>query len=386
MAIHHKVLSTISLEFSAIARAKVTSGKKLVSLGLGEPGFETPEEIKNAAYLSMKSGESKYSTPWGLPELISGINKKIEASTGIKRKNAETMVTAGAKQSLSLALMSILSPGDEVIVFSPCYVSFIPQVMLAEYGAKIVLLDLDESFNIDIEKFKSSLSSKTKAVLLNFPNNPTGKNISNENQRFFVEVCKKYDIFILSDEIYSELSFLDKSFFSFGSFWNIYEKIFVIDGFSKAYSMTGWRIGYLSGPKEYIKKCVTIQQHTLTNIPVFIQRGAIAALNLSERPSDKYKKQLCENEKYLFELVNLVQDIQYVRSQGGMFAFVKINKKIHSSDQFCADLLKKYSVAVTPGILFGMSWDKYVRVSLGGPRDEFKKGSDLLVKHVQDIQ
>lgn len=385
MAIHDDVLSTISLEFSAIAREKSSSGQKLISLGLGEPGFDTPAEIAEAAYRSMTSGESRYSSPWGLPELISSINSKIESSTGIARKKTETMVTIGAKQSLSLALSSILGPGDEVIIFSPCYVSFKPQVLLAEYGAKIVELDLNDFFEVDISSFQSAITKNTKAVLLNFPNNPTGKNISYESQSHIVNICKQHDIFILSDEIYSELSFSGESFTSFGSFWNNYDKIFVIDGFSKAYSMTGWRIGYLSGPEEYIKKCVTVQQHTITNIPVFIQRAAIAALNLVEKPSDIYNKQLSDNEEYLYRSLTGLHGVEYTRSQGGMFAFIKINKDIEGSDQFCSNLLRKYSVAATPGMLFGKNWDRYIRVSLGVTRDQFKEGIDFLVQYLKDI-
>ena len=385
MAIHDDVISTVSLEFSAVAREKSSSGHKLISLGLGEPGFDTPKDIIDAAFRSMVSGESRYSSPWGLPELLSSINKKIKIATGIDRKNTETVVTIGAKQSLTLALTSILEPGDEVIIFSPCYVSFKPQVLLAEYSAKVIELDLDELFEIDIDKFKSSISFKTKAVLLNFPNNPTGKIITHEKQQVFVDICKEKNLFIISDDIYSQLLFSGEKFYSFGTFWNDYEKIFVIDCFSKAYSMTGCRICYLSGPETYIKKCVTVQQHTITNIPVFIQRAAIAALNLDENPSENYKIQLSDNEKYLKQVLESTKDVEYVRSQGGMFCFLKINKNIGGSDQFCSGLLKKYSVAATPGKLFGASWDRYVRVSLGVTRDEFKEGIDLLVKYVKEI-
>ena len=140
-----------------------------------------------------------------------------------------------------------------------------------------------------------------------------------------------------------------------------------------------------SKSETYIKKCVTVQQHTITNIPVFIQRAAIAALNLDENPSENYKIQLSDNEKYLKQVLESTKDVEYVRSQGGMFCFLKINKNIGGSDQFCSGLLKKYSVAATPGKLFGASWDRYVRVSLGVTRDEFKEGIDLLVKYVKEI-
>ena len=250
MTIHDKVLNTVSLEFSAIARAMSVNSSEMISLGLGEPGFPTPPAIIEAAHQSMLKGETRYSSPWGIPELIEKIAKRIHQSSGIKPQQNEVIVTYGAKQALSLVLTSLLEPEDEVIVLSPCYVSFIPQVYMAEPQATLIEFTLSkDNFSIDFDKLKSTFNSKTKAIILNYPNNPTGI-IPNESEiKRLIDLCKEHNVHVISDEIYSSMVLADNSFKSLASYRNEYENIYVIDGFSKAYSMTGWRIGYLFAPK-----------------------------------------------------------------------------------------------------------------------------------------
>jgi aminotransferase len=383
MAIHEDVLNTVSLEFSALARQKSTDGEKIISLGLGEPGFNTPPEVIDAATRSMKNGENRYSSPLGLQSLRAGIqtnlNERYKSQLDLSEK---IIVTSGAKQALSHALTSILEPNDEIVVVMPSFVSFIPQVLLAEKNVKLVKFDLDQNFDLDIDLLENIFNHKTAAILINFPNNPSGSTLNNASIERLIKLCKKFGTYIISDEIYSQMIF-GAEFNSFYSFLPKYDRIFVIDGFSKTYSMTGWRIGYLIGPKNHIKRISSVQQHIQTNIPVFIQRGAEAALGLGDALVAEYTNLLRDNLIFLEKELKKTNRVSFTLPKGGMFAFIDLRKVCYSSDKFCFDLLQSMSVAATPGIIFGSSFEGYIRVSIGGNIDDFREGIKRLVKFIE---
>jgi aspartate/methionine/tyrosine aminotransferase len=380
MSIDKSVLNTVSLEFSALARNKAHSGTEMLSLGLGEPGFSTPNQIIEAAYHSMLKGENRYSSPWGTPELLFKLREKIENDT-VKVAEEELIITLGAKQALSLCLTSILEKNDEVILISPSFVSFKPQIKMADPTSIIKEISLNKSsFGLDFDALENSITSNTKAILINFPNNPTGAVLSKYEIEKLIKLAKKHNTYIISDEIYSSMAFENSNFISLLEYRDKYKNIFVIDGFSKAYSMTGWRIGYLIGPREHIKRVSVLQQHLNTNIPVFIQRGAEAALDLPNTFIEKYKLHLTENAKILNELIFGSNVLTCHDVKGGMFSLINISKLNKDSDTFCTDLLKSTNVAATPGIIFGIDWDDHIRVSLGGDKDQFYEAITRIVK------
>lgn len=379
MAIHDKVLNTVSLEFSSVARKMAHSGGEMLSLGLGEPGFSTPTEIIEATHKSMLKGETRYASPWGTPELLLKIRNRLN-SESVKVDTNELIITVGAKQALSLSLTSILEKEDEVIVISPCFVSFKPQIKMAEPTAIIKEVSLLKgSLDVDFDSIVEAITAKTKAILLNFPNNPTGKVICRKSVQKLVEIAKANDIYIISDEIYSSMIIQDDLFVSFLEYRNEYDKIFVIDGFSKSYSMTGWRIGYLIGPRSHIERVSILQQHLNTNIPVFIQRGAEAALDLPVSFAEKYTVHLKKNSSILMLLIGQSAQLSCIQPGGGMFSFICISQINIDSDSFCTSLLKDTNVAATPGIIFGSEWDDHIRVSLGGNIIEFEEAIKRLV-------
>jgi len=381
MAIDKSVIDTVSLEFSSVARKLAHSGKEMLSLGLGEPGFDTPLEIITAAHDSMLSGENRYASPWGTPQLLSKIRKKLCSNQAAIGTN-ELIVTVGAKQALSLCLTSVLEPYDEVIMIAPCFVSFKPQIKMAEITAVIKEVSLlKDSLNLDFGAIVQAISEKTKVILINFPNNPTGKLIDKNDMKSLVKIAKKNNIYIISDEIYSSMVFENCEFESFLNYRKEYKNIFVIDGFSKSFSMTGWRVGYLIGPRPHIERVAVLQQHLNTNIPVFIQRGAEAALDLPIGFVEKYNKHLEKNSSFLCDFVKKSSSLSVVAPGGGMFAFINISKINVNSDSFCTELLKIKSVAATPGIIFGKDWDDHIRISLGGDANEFEEA----VKRIFDF-
>ena len=386
MAIHNKVLNTVSLEFSAIARAMSGSNSGMISLGLGEPSFPTPPAIIEAAHQSMLRGETRYSSPWGIADLIAKISEKIYHESDIQPVQNEVIVTYGAKQALSLLLTALLEPEDEIIVLSPCFVSFIPQIYMAEPNAKVIDFTISkDDFSIDFDKLKDVINDKTKAIILNYPNNPTGHIPLESEIDTLVNLCKVNNVHIISDEIYSSITLSVNGFKSLACYRNEYSNISIINGFSKAYSMTGWRIGYLYGPKEIITRVSKLQQHLNTNIPVFIQQAALAALNLDSNVLNDYLNQLKNNEDCLYRMTEQTRQLYYVRPKGGMFSFVNISKINMNSDEFCSALLNAKHVACTPGIIFGESWDDHIRISLGGCMEEFSIAMARLSDFVEEI-
>jgi aspartate/methionine/tyrosine aminotransferase len=378
--IHKTVLNTISLEFSSIAREMSSQNKKMISLGLGEPGFSTPAEVIDAAHSSMLNGENRYASPWGTPELLLKLRKKIE-NKKVKIDSQELIVTLGAKQALSLCLTSILEKEDEIILVSPSFVSFQPQIKMAEPTAIIKKVSLSkDSFGLDFNALKKAISPKTRAILINFPNNPTGAVLDKVETDELVKLAKENNVYIISDEIYSSMAFPESNFTSLLEYREDYQKIFVIDGFSKAYSMTGWRVGYLIGPQEQILRVSILQQHLNTNIPVFIQRGAEAALDLPVTFTEKYNTHLIHNAVVLNRIISESETLSCNKTRGGMFSVINISKLNIDSDSFCTDLLRSTSVAATPGVIFDKDWDDHIRVSLGGDKAEFLEAISHLVR------
>lgn len=382
MTIDKSVINRISLEFSALARSKNHNGAQILSLGLGEPSFPTPKKIIDAAYKSMLRGENRYASPWGTQELLDKIKKKLE-NDYITIGPQELIITLGSKQALSLCLTSILEKGDEVIVISPSYVSYKPQIKMAEITARVKEVSLDKStLKINFKELQKSITSKTKAILINSPHNPTGSILSKTEVEKLVELADVNNFYIISDEIYSSMVFKKNSFISLLKYRKNFKKIFIINGFSKCYSMTGWRIGYLIGPPEHIKRISILQQHLNTNIPVFIQRGAEAALDLPTTFIEKYKAHLISNSKFLKKAISSIRFLSCKVTEGGMFAMINISKLYENSDTFCTKLLKATNVAVTPGIIFSKHWDDHIRVSIAGDKVEFKEAINRLINFI----
>ena len=382
MTIDKNVINRISLEFSALARNKKHGGTQILSLGLGEPSFPTPKKIIDAAYKSMLKGENKYASPWGTPELLNKIRKSIE-NDHISIGPQELIITVGSKQALSLCLTSILEKDDEIIIISPSYVSYKPQIKMAEKSTKIKEVSLDKlTLRVNFKELQKVINPKTKAILINSPHNPTGSILSKTDIEKLVKLAELNNFYIISDEIYSSMAFKKNSFTSLLKYRCHYEKIFVINGFSKCYSMTGWRIGYLIGPSEHIKRVSILQQHLNTNIPVFIQRGAEAALDLPMTFIENYKSHLISNSKYLKKAILSSKFLSYKVTEGGMFAMINISKLYENSDLFCTKLLKATNVAVTPGIVFSKDWDDHIRVSIAGDKLEFKEAIKRLLNFI----
>jgi len=370
-----EITDSLTLKFAEVARCLSREGVKIISLGLGEPDFPTPDHIIKATYQAMLSGFTRYSDPMGLFELRKKIAYFLISSDNIQVKPHNIIITPGAKQAILFALMSILKPSDEIINITPSYVSYNPCIKIAEPKSHIIEIPLNKKdLSIPIEKIKKVITPKTKAILLNSPNNPTGKIFSYEEIETIVNIAKKYKIFIISDEIYNLLNYSGEKTISPASFQGMEDLVITINGFSKAYSMTGWRIGYAVFPEKLREKFFKLQQHINTNTCTFVQKGAIAALDGDKGHIMIYNNKLKERAMIIDYVLKSQSIVSSVLPKGGLFAFFNISKSGMNSNDFAAKLLEKKHVATTPGIAFGKDWDDYIRISLAADKDDIYLG------------
>jgi aspartate aminotransferase len=377
---------SLTLKFNNLASEKNKLGEKIISLGLGEPAFETPRRIVDATYDAILKGHTRYSNSFGMYELRELISAKLWSENKIKVSPDNIIVTPGAKQAMLLALMALLEPGDEVINISPCYVSYVPQIKIAESNSIIHNVDLKkDDFSLDFDEIEKLSGRNVKVMIINFPHNPTGRMLTKEETEKLVDLIKKNNWYVISDEIYEKLNFGGDYYYSLGSFNEIADRVITVNGFSKTYSMTGWRIGYLAANDQIIKIVSKLQQHINTNTCTFVQKGACAAFSLGEEHIDAYNQELQNKASFLVDTLALNNKLRINPPSGGLFGFLNVSKTGLSSDDFAHSLLLNMNVAVTPGVGFGKNWDDHVRISLAANIEDFKDGIKLIDKFVNEL-
>lgn len=375
MKIGPEIGDSLELRFSNIAHAMNARGEPIISLGLGEPDFPTPPEVIDAAAEAMRAGLTRYSNPFGLIELRQAVCAKLASENDIAARPEDILVAPGAKMALSLALGALLTPGDEVIVVTPCYPSYAPQIKIAEPDAVIRPVDLrKQDFGLDLDAIAASLGPRTRAILLNFPHNPSGRMMSAGEADALAGLLADHDCAIISDEIYERLNFSGARHVSLGARPKIAERVITINGFSKAFAMTGWRIGYLVAKGPIMQIISRLQQNMNTNTVPFIQKAALAAFDLPGDFLDDYNTRLKTNAENLRHIVSNSPGLHSPAPEGGLFAFVNIAHTGIGSDAFATGLLEEHGVAATPGIVFGSEWDDHVRISLAIAPDPFAEG------------
>ena len=331
----------------------VTEMKDAISLGVGEPDFDTPWHIREEGIYSLEKGRTFYTSNAGLKDL------KIEACNYLRRKldleydyNNQVIVTVGGSEAIDLAIRAMINPGDEVLVPQPSYVSYVPCVSLA-YG-KPVIIELKEKnqFRLTKEDLLDKITDKTKILILPFPNNPTGAIMERKDLEEIAKVCIEKDIMVISDEIYSELTYNGEKHVSIANIMGMQERTILINGFSKAYAMTGWRLGYAVGPKEIIKQMIKIHQFTIMCAPTNSQYAAVEALKNGDKDIDVMREAYNQRRRYL---VNAFKEMELdcFEPFGAFYMFPSIKRFNMTSDEFATRLLKEEKVAVVPGTAFG---------------------------------
>ncbi len=363
----------------------VNEMKDAISLGVGEPDFDTPWHIRDEGIYSLEKGRTFYTSNSGLKELRGEISRYVENSQGVKYDPLkEVLVTVGGSEAIDLACRALLNPGDEVIVPEPSYVSYVPCVVMA--GGKAVTIDLKEEneFRLQPEELEKAITDRTKILVLPYPNNPTGAIMEKEDLERIADLIIKNDIYLISDEIYSELSYKEKHV-SVISLPGMRERTIYINGFSKAYAMTGWRLGYACGPELILKEMTKLHQFCIMCAPTTSQYAAIEALRHGQRDVDEMREAYNGRRRFLmheFEEMGL----KCFEPYGAFYVFPCIKKFGMSSEDFCTELLRRKKVAVVPGTAFGDCGEGFVRISYAYSIDNLKVALGRIREFIEELR
>lgn len=361
----------------------VQKKENVISLGVGEPDFVTPWNVIEAAFYSMEQGHTHYTSNYGLLELrleISHYLKKYD----LEYNDEEIIVTVGGSEGINLALRAVIDAGDEIIIPDPIFVPYEPIASL--YGGKAVSIDTSKAgFKLTPELLRASITDKTKAVVLCFPNNPTGTTLTKEETEALAEVIIEKDIWCITDEIYSELTY-EGEHFSIGSVEGMRERTIYLNGFSKAFAMTGWRVGYLCAPKMIIDEIIKIHQYIIMCAPVMSQYAAVEALRHSMKDVQKMKDSYDRRRRLIS---NGLKEIGFKLNdpKGAMYVFPDVSISGMNGEEFALELLEKKNIAVVPGIAFGKQFDNYIRCSYATSIEKIKialKGMQELVDELKN--
>jgi aspartate aminotransferase len=377
-----QVTPSITLAIAAKAKAMKGEGIDVCSFSAGEPDFDTPAHIKAAAQKALDEGKTKYGAAAGEPKLREAIAKKLKTENDLNYKAENVIITNGGKHSLFNLMLAAIEPGDEVIIPAPYWLSYPEMVTLAGGVSVIVPTTASTGYKITPEQLRQSITPKTKLFILNSPSNPTGMVYTPEEIKALAEIIVEADIFVVSDEIYEKILYDGAKHLTIGSLGDeIFARTIISNGFAKAYSMTGWRIGYLAGPVDVIKATTTIQSHSTSNICTFAQYGAIAALEDSQDCVEKMRQAFAKRRQVMLERLNAIPGLSCPKPDGAFYLFPDISKTGLKSLDFSDALLEEQQVAVIPGIAFGA--DDNIRLSYATDMATIEKGMDRLEKFVK---
>jgi aspartate aminotransferase len=366
---------SLSLSVDSKAKAMKSEGLDVCSFGAGEPDFDTPEHIKAAAIAALESGFTKYTPSSGMPELRQAIADKFQQENGISYKPSQIIVSTGAKHSCYNAILATCQPGDEVIIPSPYWLSYPEMVRLA--GAEPIFVQAKEEngWKITRDEFENAMTPRTKMIIINSPNNPTGAVYTREEIEGIAAVAAEEEILILADEIYEKLVYDGLEHVSIASLGpEFYDLTITVNGFSKAYAMTGWRLGYLGAPDPIAKAIDSIQSHVTSNPCSFAQKGGLAAIKGDQQSVADMRDEFDMRRQYIIERFAKIPSVSIVKPAGAFYVLANISKLGLTSQNFADRLLSKANVSVVPGIAFGD--DRTVRFSYATSLDVIKKGMD----------
>jgi aspartate aminotransferase len=375
---------SLTLAIDSKAKQMKAEGQDVVGFGAGEPDFDTPQHIKDAAIKALNEGFTKYTPSSGIPELRQAIADKFKRENGLNYKPSQVIVSCGGKHSCYNVILATCQEGDEVIIPSPYWLSYPEMVKLAGATPVIIPTTDKSEFKVTAEQLRKAITPRTRLFLLNSPSNPTGSVYTPEEIKTLGDLCVDKGVLIMSDEIYEHLLYDGARHQSVASFSAAhYDHTIVVHGFAKAWSMTGWRLGFLAAPEPIAKAIDAIQSHSTSNPTSFAQKGAVAALT---GPQDHLKGWLAEYTKrrsFAHKRLNSIPGISCVNSKGAFYLFPNISKLGLKSTEFCARLLEEQKVAAVPGIAFGA--DEYLRISYATSMANIEKGLDRLEKFARSL-
>ena len=386
-----QVAPSSTLALTAKINAMVADGLDVVKFGAGEPDFDTPDHIKLAAVEALNQGFTKYTPVPGITELREAIVDKFERDNGLSYEANQVIVSCGAKHTIYNILQAICNPGDEVIFAAPYWVSYIEMVKLADATPIVINTTPDQNFALTPDQIKSAVTEKTKAIIICSPSNPTGTTYSTESLQMIAELAVEHQFYLISDEIYEALLYDGAKHRSLASFGDAVKSLtFVVNGVSKAYSMTGWRIGYTAGPEDAIKAMSKIQSHSTSNPTSIAQKAALAAITGSQEPVVEMVKAFQKRRDLICQRLDDIDGVEYVRPQGAFYIFPDFSShygrtinghSINSSQELATYFLDEVKVGAVPGDGFGA--DNHMRFSFATSEIEINRGLDRIQKALE---
>jgi len=357
----------------------------VISLGVGEPDFVTPWNVIEASYHSLEQGYTAYTANAGLFELRQATSDYLKNNYNIEYDpTQEVIITVGASQALDIALRTIINPGEEVIVVEPSFVAYTPVVTLAGGKAITIQTNPEDEFKLQPEQIEKAITPNTKAILICSPNNPTGTVLKREDLQKIAEVVKRHDLLVLSDEIYAELTY-DEEYTSIASLEGMRERTLLISGFSKAFAMTGWRLGYVAGPKELIQPMLKIHQYTIMCAPTMAQHGALEALTNGQSSVQAMKKSYKQRRNYIVKSFREM-GLSCHLPGGAFYVFPSIKETGLTAEEFAEELLKQERVAVVPGSVFGSSGEGHIRCSYATSMKQLEEAVKRIKRFVETLE
>ncbi|HEY1173295.1 MAG TPA: pyridoxal phosphate-dependent aminotransferase [Verrucomicrobiae bacterium] len=375
---------SLTLAIDSKAKAMKAAGEDVVGFGAGEPDFDTPQHIKDACSKALADGFTKYTPSSGIPELRQAIADKFQRENGLTYKPSQVIVSCGGKHSCYNVILATCEEGDEVIIPAPYWLSYPEMAKLA--GATPVIISTSDKteFKVTPAQLRAAITPRTRLFILTTPSNPTGSVYTPEEVKALGDICVEKGVLIMSDEIYEHLLYdgaVHKSVASFSQAH--YDHTIVVHGFAKAWSMTGWRLGFLAAPEPIAKAIDAIQSHSTSNPTSFAQKGGVAALTGPQDHLPKWLAEYAKRRTYAWQKLNSIPGISCVNSKGAFYLFPNISKVGLKSADFCARLLEQEKVAAVPGIAFGA--DDYLRISYATSLANIEKGLDRLEKFVKGL-
>ena len=374
----------------------VAQSKDIVSLGVGEPDFNTPWHISRAAVTCLEDGGTHYTSNLGTIELRQAIARYLKRRFDAKFDwKKEILVTVGVSEALDLAIRAICSPGDEVLYHEPCFVSYAPTIRLAHAVPVCVETRVEDEFRLTVAALEKKVTKKTKAILLNFPCNPTGAVLGREEMEGILKFAKKYDLIVLADEVYSELNYEETAsvqqqvadadhgdsspLASFASFPEFHDRVVLLNGFSKSWAMTGYRLGYACGPEDIIDAMMKIHQYGIMSAPTLSHAAGVEAMDHGDKDVDRMRREYKKRRDFLVPALNEM-GLKTVMPKGAFYIFSDIRSTGMKDDEFALKLLKEFGVAVVPGSAFGVCGAGFVRMSYATSLEKIKVAVERIGK------
>ena len=360
------------------------ASKDIIPLSIGEPDFDTPWHIREEAIYALKNNRTHYTVSNGLSQLRQEIGNYLNRRFELEYSESEIMVTVGASEGVDIALRCLLNPGDEVIILKPAYVAYEPLITLSGGVCKSIELKEENDFKLTPEDLKKTITPKTKVLLMNFPSNPTGGVMSKQDLDKIVPIIKENNIFVLSDEIYAELTY-DSKHTSIASYPEIKDQVLLISGFSKAFAMTGWRLGYACGNKEIIDVFKSIRDYSIMGPATFVQYGGIEAMRGGDNDIEKMKLEFERRRNYVVSRLNEM-GLKCTKPKGAFYCFPNISSTGLNGHDFSIRLVKEKGVAVVPGVAFGENGENNIRISYASKMEDLKEALNRIEEFVNELK